>query len=63
MKKLELTQMEVIEGGTFADGVCIGIGIASVVSMFTPAAPAGITALGFASGMCTGYAIFSVLKK
>lgn len=62
MKVLQLNQMQNISGSGFIDGVCIGIGVASVVSMFTPAAPAGITALGFASGMCTGYAIYSVFK-
>lgn len=51
--------MQNIQGGGFVDGVCIGIGIASTISMFTPAAPAGITALGVASGMCTGYDLFS----
>lgn len=54
--------MQNIEASGFIDGVCIGIGVASVVAMFTPAAPAGITALGVASGMCTGYAIYSVFK-
>ncbi|WP_168186893.1 hypothetical protein [Elizabethkingia sp. JS20170427COW] len=53
--------MQNIEGSGFIDGVCIGIGVVSAVSMFTPAAPAGITALGVASGMCTGYAIYQIL--
>uniref|UniRef100_UPI003F4923C6 bacteriocin n=1 Tax=Empedobacter falsenii TaxID=343874 RepID=UPI003F4923C6 len=59
MKNISIEEMQNIQGGGFVDGVCIGIGIASTISMFTPAAPAGITALGVASGMCTGYDLFS----
>ncbi|MXV37704.1 hypothetical protein GO491_03270 [Flavobacteriaceae bacterium Ap0902] len=52
--------MQNVEGAGFVDGLCAGIGVASVVSMFTPAAPVGITALGVASGMCAGYAVYSI---
>ena len=58
MKKINNYELERISGGKFVDGFCVGIGVASIVGLFTPAAPvAAMTALGVISGGCTVYAL------
>lgn len=60
MKTLNIEEMQNVQGAGFAEGFCVGIGVVAIVSMFTPAAPAGVTALGVLSGACTGYAAYNI---
>ncbi|MCF6224360.1 MAG: hypothetical protein L3J34_11615 [Flavobacteriaceae bacterium] len=60
MKKLELEQMESLEGGGFITGMCSGIAIASFM-FFAGAISFGVGSaivLGAAGAACASYSIF-----
>lgn len=58
MKKLELNQMENLEGGVNAvDVACIGVGLASVAAGIFTFGAGTVFGLGVAGAFCTGWGI------
>lgn len=63
MKKIEYNNLEKINGGTFLEGACVAVEIATVVSTVTVIfAPIG-GLLAFTSGLCTGMQIGSWFEE
>ncbi len=54
MKKLELNQMENIEGGGYIEGICAGVGIGG--GIWAIAAAAGIASMGVGAGVAIAVA-------
>jgi len=59
MKKLEISKMQDIYGGTWITGSCVAVTVAAVVATVSVVlAPIG-GLLAFLSGVCSGYEVAS----
>jgi hypothetical protein len=55
MKKIEINKLEEITGGTFFDGMCVGIAAGGLVVGLLATVPVVNVIAGVATGACTAY--------
>lgn len=63
MKKLNLDQMELTQGGDNIEWACVGVGVVGIVSGFFTLGFGTALAIGMAGGVCTGYTVAGLLDK